>query len=349
LIRQLCYESPFPRSSPEGGQRFRMQVNRTTTHPAAIFLMGPTASGKTALAVELVKRYPMEIISVDSALVYRDMSIGTAKPDAELLTVAPHHLIDIRDPSVPYSAAEFREDALQAMAEITTRGCIPLLVGGTFLYFRALQFGLSAMPAADPDIRARLEAAAERDGWGTLHARLAAVDPKSAARIHATDPQRIQRALEVYELSGQPMSTLHAQQAVTELPYRVLKLALIPANRLLLHDRIAARFRQMLAEGLLEEVRKLFERGDLSAELPAMRAVGYRQVWRYLSGKLPYEAMIEQAIVATRQYAKRQLTWLRGETGLQSFVAEDRHVLEGVCRVIDDWLGNDGRDNKLSM
>jgi tRNA dimethylallyltransferase len=311
--------------------------------------MGPTASGKTALAVELVKRYPMEIISVDSALVYREMSIGTAKPDAEVLTVAPHHLIDIRDPSVPYSAAEFRDDALLAMTEITARGHIPLLVGGTFLYFRALQLGLSAMPAADRDIRARLEATAKRDGWEALHARLAAVDPESAARIHATDPQRIQRALEVYELSGQPMSALHAQQAAAELPYRVLKLALIPEDRTLLHDRIEARFRQMLAEGLLEEVSKLFERGDLYAELPAMRAVGYRQVWRYLSGQLPYEAMIEQAIVATRQYAKRQLTWLRGESGLQSFVAEDSHVLEGLCRKIDEWLGINGRDNKISM
>jgi tRNA dimethylallyltransferase len=326
-----------------------MQENMISTHPPAIFLMGPTASGKTALAIELVKRYPMEIISVDSALVYRDMSIGTAKPDAGVLKVAPHRLIDIRDPSVPYSAAEFREDALLAMAEIAARGRIPLLVGGTFLYFRALQFGLSAMPAADQDVRARLEAMARRDGWEAMHARLAAVDPESAARIHATDPQRIQRALEVYELSGQPMSALHAQQAAAGLPYRVLKLALVPENRSLLHDRIEARFRQMLAEGLLDEVRELFERGDLSAELPAMRAVGYRQVWRHLSGRLPYEAMVVQAIIATRQYAKRQLTWLRGEPGLQCFVAEDDHVLEGVCRKLDDWLEINGQDNKISM
>ena len=301
--------------------------------------MGPTASGKTTLAVELVKRYPMEIISVDSALVYRDMNIGTAKPGAELLAVAPHRLIDSRDPSEPYSAAEFREDALLAMAEITARGGIPLLVGGTFLYFRALQYGLSEMPAADREIRAALEAEALRDGWEALHARLAAVDPESAARIQPTDPQRIQRALEVHALSGQPMSAFHAQQPAADLPYRLLKLALIPGDRALLHGRIEARFRQMLAEGLLEEVRKLFDRGDLSAELPAMRAVGYRQVWRFLSGQLEYEAMVEQAIIATRQYAKRQLTWLRGESDLDRFTAEDGRVLGQVCQRLDVWLG----------
>lgn len=317
--------------------------------PPAIFLMGPTASGKTTLAVELVKRYPVEIISVDSALVYRDMAIGTAKPDAGVLAVAPHHLLNIRDPSEVYSAADFREDALLAMAEISATGRIPLLVGGTFLYFRALQHGLSDMPAADREVRTRLEAAAQRAGWEALHARLAAVDPESAARIKPTDPQRIQRALEVYELSGRPMSAFHAQQTAAELPYRLLKLALIPADRSLLHERIEARFRQMLADGLLEEVRNLFERGDLTAELPAMRAVGYRQVWQYLSGQLEYEAMVEQAIIATRQYAKRQLTWLRGESGLQRFVAEDRHVLERICQRLDAWLAESRRDNKISM
>ena len=311
--------------------------------------MGPTASGKTTLAVELVRRYPMEIISVDSALVYRGMNIGTAKPGAELLAIAPHYLIDIRDPSAPYSAAEFREDALLAMAEITARGRIPLLVGGTFLYFRALQYGLSEMPAADREIRARLEAEAQREGWDALHARLAAIDPESAARIQPTDPQRIQRALEVYMLSGQPMSAFHAKQPSADLPYRLLKLALIPADRTLLHDRIAARFRLMLAEGLVDEVRKLFDRGDLSAELPAMRAVGYRQVGRYLSGQLEYEAMVDQAIIATRQYAKRQLTWLRGEPELDSFDADDSHVLDKVCRRLDVWLGKSGQDNKISL
>jgi tRNA dimethylallyltransferase len=311
--------------------------------------MGPTASGKTSVAVELVARYPMEIISVDSALVYRGMNIGTAKPGADVLAVAPHHLIDIRDPAEPYSAADFRHDALLAMAEITARGRIPLLVGGTFLYFRALQVGLSDMPAADPALRARLEAAAQRDGWEALHARLAAVDPESATRIQATDPQRIQRALEVYELTGQPLSVLHAKQPVSDLPYRLLKLALIPGDRALLHARIAARFRQMLADGLSGEVRKLFDRSELSAELPAMRAVGYRQMWRYLSGQLEYDAMVEQAIIATRQYAKRQLTWLRSEPGLDRFSAEDSRVLERVCRRLDPWLGKNGRDSKISM
>jgi tRNA dimethylallyltransferase len=311
--------------------------------------MGPTASGKTALAVELVKRYPMEIISVDSALVYRGMDIGTAKPDAELLAVAPHHLIDIRDPAEPYSAAEFRQDALQAMAEIYARQHIPLLVGGTFLYFRALQQGLSDMPAADPEIRASLKAEAQRDGWQSLHARLAAVDPDAAARIKPTDPQRIQRALEVYLQSGQPLSAFYQQPTREEFPYRLLKLALIPGNRTLLHERIEARFRQMLAEGLLEETRTLFDRGDLHAELPAMRAVGYRQVWDYLSGQLAYKTMAEQAIIATRQYAKRQLTWLRGESGLECFAAEDSEILVDICQRIDGWCLDTGRDNKISL
>ena len=320
-----------------------------TSQPPAIFLMGPTASGKTSLAVELVKRYPMEIISVDSALVYRDMDIGTAKPAADVLAAAPHRLIDIRDPADPYSAADFRKDALLAMAEITARGRIPLLVGGTFLYFRALQYGLSDMPAADPAIRARLEAAASRDGWEALHARLAAVDPESAARIHATDPQRIQRALEVYELSGKPMSALHAQATARDLPYRLLKLALILADRQLLHAQIAARFQQMLADGLLEEVNKLYKNSRLSADLPSMRAVGYRQVWRYLSGQLEYEAMVEQAIIATRQYAKRQLTWLRGEPDLETLAAGDSDVLDRVCQKIDLWMVKNGKDSKLSL
>ena len=320
-----------------------------TSQPPAIFLMGPTASGKTSLAVELVKRYPMEIISADSALVYRDMDIGTAKPAADVLAAAPHRLIDIRDPADPYSAADFRKDALLAMAEITARGRIPLLVGGPFLYFRALQYGLSDMPAADPAIRARLEAAASRDGWEALHARLAAVDPESAARIHATDPQRIQRALEVYELSGKPMSALHAQATARDLPYRLLKLALIPADRQRLHAQIAARFQQMLADGLLEEVNKLYKNSRLSADLPSMRAVGYRQVWRYLSGQLEYEAMVEQAIIATRQYAKRQLTWLRGEPDLETLAAGDGDVLDRVCQKIDLWMVKNGKDSKLSL
>ena len=251
--------------------------------PPAIFLMGPTASGKTSVAVELVKRFPLDIISVDSALVYRGMDIGTAKPGRDVLAVALHRLIDIRDPSVSYSAAEFSADALRAMAEITAQGRIPLLVGGTFLYFRALQQGLSEMPSADPEIRARLSAEAQRDGWATLHARLARIDPQAAARIHVSDPQRIQRALEVHEISGLTISQFHAQGRSGPLPYRVLKLALIPEDRELLHARIARRFQLMLAEGFVDEVQKLYERGDLAPELPAMRAVGYRQVWAMLA------------------------------------------------------------------
>jgi len=306
--------------------------------PPAIFLMGPTASGKTAVAVELVKRFPLEIISVDSALVYRGMDIGTAKPDAALLAVAPHRLIDIRDASASYSAAEFREDALQAMADITAQGRIPLLVGGTFLYFRALEHGLSDMPAADPEIRARLEAEAQRDGWESLHTRLAGIDPVAAARIHATDPQRIQRALEVYEISGLPISEFHAQGRSSDLPYRLLKLALVPDDRTLLHQRIESRFRAMLDAGLVDEVRRLYERGDLAPELPAMRAVGYRQIWSYLAGKTGYDEMVEQAIVATRQYAKRQLTWLRGEEGMLSYISEDPLAESRIVECLTDWL-----------
>jgi tRNA dimethylallyltransferase len=306
--------------------------------PPAIFLMGPTASGKTAVAVELVQRFPLEIISVDSALVYRGMDIGTAKPDADVLAVAPHRLIDIRNPAEPYSAAEFRDDALAAMAEITARGRIPLLVGGTFLYFRALELGLSEMPAADPGIRARLEDEARAEGLAHLHARLAEVDPPAAARIHPTDPQRILRALEVYEISGQPMTVLHAQGRSEPLPWRLLKLALLPADREVLHRRITTRFAAMLEAGLLEEVRALYARGDLDSELPAMRAVGYRQVRAHLAGEISYAEMSDRAIVATRQYAKRQLTWLRGETDIERFIVEDGEVVERVAARVARWI-----------
>ena len=306
--------------------------------PPAIFLMGPTASGKTSLAVELLKHFPFEIISVDSALVYRGMDIGTAKPDAELLARAPHRLIDIREPAEASSAAEFRDDALDAMADITARGRIPLLVGGTFLYFRALEAGLSDMPAADPVIRARLEDEAVQLGREGMHARLAAVDPEAAARIHANDPQRIQRALEVFALSGRPISEFHQQQQTDTLPYRVLKLGLVPADRAVLHGLIRQRFEHMLVDGLVDEVRGLFYRGDLTAELPAMRAVGYRQVWAFLAGKSGYDEMVEQAIVATRQYAKRQLTWLRSEAGLETFPAGEPQTPERVRARLEDWL-----------
>jgi tRNA dimethylallyltransferase len=306
--------------------------------PPAIFLMGPTASGKTDLAVELVQRFPLEIISVDSALVYRGMDVGTAKPGPEVLAVAPHRLIDIRDPSEPYSAAEFRADALAAMAEITAQGRVPLLVGGTLLYFRALQYGLSDMPAAEPAVRARLEAEQREHGLDYLYQRLRHVDPETAARLHASDPQRIQRALEVYEVTGKPLSEWHASGRGETLPYRLLKLALMPADRAQLHRRIEQRLQQMLASGFEDEVRALFERGDLNPELPALRAVGYRQLWACLAGELERDQLAEKIIVATRQYARRQLTWLRGETDAECFDSYDPAARAALARRVDAWL-----------
>ena len=283
--------------------------------PPAILLMGPTAAGKTSLAVSLVQRLPLEIISVDSALVYRGMDIGTGKPDAATLALAPHHLLDIRDPTEAYSAAAFRRDALALMQQITQRGNVPLLVGGTMLYFRALLRGLDDLPQADPVLRAQIEAAAAEQGWPALHAELAQCDPVTAARLEPTDAQRIQRALEVFRLSGQPLS---AQLTAThaELPYRVLQLALIPSDRAVLHQRIAARFDAMLAEGLVEELRVLRHNKALHAQLPAMRCVGYRQAWTYLDGEIDRMTLREQGLAATRQLAKRQHTWLRSWPGV---------------------------------
>ena len=278
--------------------------------PLAVFLMGPTASGKTALAVELLAHFPFEIISVDSALVYRDMHIGTAKPDAATLARAPHHLLDIRDPTEVYSAAAFCDDARSLMADIIARGKVPLLVGGTMLYFKALLQGLDDLPRADPQLRLALENEAAAQGWPALHAELARVDPVSAARLAPADAQRIGRALEIFRLTGKPMSSL-LDQAQTSLPYRVLQLALIPSDRAVLHQRIAARFDQMLTEGLLDEVKALRARYELNATLPAMRAVGYRQAWAFLEGEIDETGLREQGLAATRQLAKRQLTWLR--------------------------------------
>ncbi|WP_256808269.1 tRNA (adenosine(37)-N6)-dimethylallyltransferase MiaA [Pseudomonas siliginis] len=289
--------------------------------PPAIFLMGPTAAGKTDLAIELTKVLACELISVDSALVYRGMDIGTAKPSKELLAEYPHRLIDILDPAEAYSAADFRRDALQAMAEITGRGKIPLLVGGTMLYYKALVEGLADMPAADPEVRAQIEEEAARLGWQALHEQLAQIDPVSAARIHPNDPQRLSRALEVYRVSGQSMTALREQQSVQsteaaasgrqQLPYTVANLAIAPASRQVLHQRIEQRFTNMLEQGFIDEVVALRKRSDLHSGLPSIRAVGYRQVWDYLDGKLTLAQMQERGIIATRQLAKRQFTWLR--------------------------------------
>ena len=309
------------------------------TLPPAICLMGPTASGKTDLAVALVETLPMDIISVDSVMVYRGMDIGSAKPDAETLARAPHRLIDICDPAETYSAARFRDDALREMAEITAQGRIPLLVGGTMLYFRALLNGLSVLPSADADIRTRLEAEAEAEGWASMHRRLAEVDPEAAARIHPNDPQRIQRALEVHELTGTPLSQLQQTQQVDQpLPYRIIKLAVAPADRTILHERIAQRFELMLQHGLIDEVEALRQRGDLHLDMPALRAVGYRQVWEYLSGSLKYTEMVERGIIATRQLAKRQFTWLRSEADLTMLDSLDRRLAEKTLKFIEQAL-----------
>lgn len=291
------------------------------TLPPAIFLMGPTASGKTDLALQLADALPCEIISVDSALIYRGMDIGSAKPNAEILQKYPHHLIDILDPAQSYSAAQFRDDALQAMADITARGRIPLLVGGTMLYFKALTEGLAAMPSADPEVRARLEQQAASEGWAALHTELQRIDPVSAQRIHPNDPQRLLRALEVWHISGQTMTQLRAKQSLEKqqllasdgahLPYNVATFAIAPQQRSVLHERIAQRFQQMLEQGFIAEVEALRQRGDLHIDLPSIRAVGYRQAWAYLDGEYAYDDMIERGIIATRQLAKRQFTWLR--------------------------------------
>jgi len=282
------------------------------TLPPAIFLMGPTASGKTAAAVALAQQLPVELVSVDSALVYRNMNIGTAKPDAATLAVAPHHLIDIIDPTKVYSAAAFRVDALRLMQEITSRGKIPVLVGGTMLYFHALRFGLSDLPQADTDIRDEIEEQAARLGWPALHAELASADPETAARLKPNDAQRIQRALEIYRISGQPMSALIALQETYQLPYNLLSLALVPAERKQLHERIASRFADMLKTGLLDELKMLRNKYTLNSEMPSMRCVGYRQAWQFLEGAIDGAELLDQGIAATRQLAKRQLTWLRG-------------------------------------
>lgn len=283
-----------------------------TTLPV-IFLMGPTASGKTTLALALHRQLPVEIISVDSAMVYRGMDIGTAKPGPEILKQVPHRLIDICDPVESYSVGRFCEDALAAISEIHAQQKIPLLVGGTGLYFRTLEQGISALPPADLVIRAALEAEVRQIGSRGMHERLAAIDAESAHRIHPNDPQRIQRALEVYEITGKPLSDFFSEGRQTPLPYTPVKIIIAPDDRAVIHARVQQRFIDMMDAGLLEEVRVLYENQAIHAALPAMRMVGYRQIWRYLDGSIDYQMMLEHAIVATRQLAKRQMTWLRSE------------------------------------
>jgi len=305
--------------------------------------MGPTASGKTDLAIFLTEHFPLEIISVDSALVYRGLDIGSAKPSAEELAKAPHRLLDVVDPAEPYSAARFRKDALREIDDIIKAGRIPLLVGGTMLYFRALLQGLSKLPESDEATRNNIERQAAEMGWEKMHERLAEVDAEAATRIHPNDPQRISRALEVYEMTGKAMSQLQKEQKAEPFPYQVLKLALIPSDRKILHQRIEKRFGLMLQQGLIEEVKALRERGDLHQDLPAIRAVGYRQVWDYLESRIDYTEMKERGIIATRQLAKRQLTWLRSEKGLTIYDLSrysEQHIQESVLKTVKQYLSS---------
>ena len=296
--------------------------------------MGPTASGKTVLAMELVQKFPCDIISVDSALVYRDMNIGTAKPTARELAAAPHRLIDICDPDESYSAARFRKDALHEMEQISRQGRIPLLVGGTMLYFRALEQGLSQLPQADAAVRERLLAQAGELGWQAMHDRLAVIDPAAAVRIHPNDPQRIQRALEVYEISGKSMTELQQLHSKPTLPYSLIKLVQAPWTREILRERIAQRFNLMLQQGFENEVRELVKRYALTPDLPSMRSVGYRQMLMYLQADYSYEEMREKGITATRQLAKRQLTWLRKEQDAVWLKQDDEPAVD----IINRWL-----------
>lgn len=312
-----------------------MSVGESSSLPPAVFLMGPTAAGKTALALAIAERLPCDIVSVDSALVYRSMDIGTAKPAAEVLARFPHRLIDICDPTEAYSAARFRADALAALQDIHSRGRIPLLVGGTMLYFRALAQGLSELPERDPELRRDLARQLQRFGPEPLHRWLAALDPVSAGRIHARDPQRIQRALEVYLLTGRTLSAHWAAQARPFLPYRLVKLVQAPADRQRLRERIAERFDRMLACGFQDEVERLRARGDLSSDLPSMRSVGYRQMWQYLEGQYPFSRMRELAITATRQLAKRQMTWLRADTDTIWLPSPPAAALDDALRSIE--------------
>jgi tRNA dimethylallyltransferase len=297
--------------------------------------MGPTAAGKTDLALEIAKLYPVEIISVDSALVYRGMNIGTAKPDPNILAEFPHHLVDILDPTDSYSAGKFRTDALRLMADIVKRGKVPLLVGGTMLYFKALQYGMADLPNADPQVRAKLEQEMELNGLAGLHARLTQVDPISAARINPNDPQRIQRALEVYDITGKSMTAL-TQSEEYKLPYNVVKIIISPFERKTLHERIEKRYKNMIYNGFIDEVKTLYARNDCHPNLPAIRAVGYRQAWSFLSNEYDKDTFIDKAVIATRQMAKRQLTWLRAQDDGIWFDSGEGLPLDAVLSFLTD-------------
>lgn len=303
-----------------------------TALPPAIFLMGPTASGKTDLAIELCENLPCEIISVDSALIYRSMDIGTAKPNQEELKKAPHKLINILDPAQSYSVAEFRRDALNAMAEITERGNIPLLVGGTMMYYKALIDGLSPLPESDSSVRKMIQSQANELGWDLLHQQLAKIDPSSAKRIHPNDPQRLMRALEVYHLTNNSMSDLMATKS-DPIPYNVKQFSIAPEDRKVLHERIALRFQLMIEAGFQTEVENLRARGDLHLDLPSIRCVGYRQMWQYLDGEFNFDQMCEKSIAATRQLAKRQLTWLRSWKNIYALDTFSSNNLSKVVKV----------------
>ena len=323
-------KTPAPHASP---------LTPHAKWPPAILLMGPTASGKTGVAVDLVRELPCEIISVDSAQVYRNMDVGTAKPDAETLKSAPHHLIDIIEPDDNYSAARFRDDALTLMREITERGNIPLLVGGTMMYFKTLLEGLSELPEADPAIRMVIDTMAEEGGWPSVHRKLAQVDPETAARLEPNDSQRVQRALEIYLITNKPMSVLLQKPKYVYFPYIPLKIALLPSDRSELHDRIATRFEAMLELGLIGELRKLRADYALDIDMPSMRCVGYRQAWEYLDGKIGLATLREQGIAATRQLAKRQLTWLRAMKGVKDFDCLAENLSEQVLAHLREALG----------
>jgi tRNA dimethylallyltransferase len=310
--------------------------------PPVILLLGPTACGKTELAVALHARLPVDVVSVDSALVYRGLDIGTAKPGPDVLAVCPHRLIDLCDPSTPYSAGRFREDATREIDAIHAAGRIPLLVGGTMLYHRVIQTGIAPLPPRDETLRAALDADAAARGWPALHAELADLDPAAAARIEPADGQRIQRALEVVRLTGRPLSSWHDEKPAPP-PWRFLKFGLWPADRAALHRRIDRRLADMMAGGFLEEVRALHARPDLRAELPAIRAVGYRQLWAHLDGRWDLDEAIRRAATATRQLAKRQMTWMRAEEALVPVEVPAAAAMDRILATVDDWLGRPGR------